>query len=37
MLGIIALTFGGVSFGGGNPIWGVCWLIADFALLASGK
>lgn len=36
MFGLIALILGGVSFGGGSPFWGVCWLIAAVVLLSRG-
>ncbi len=34
MIGLVALILGGVSFGGGHPIWGICWLVAGVVLLA---
>jgi hypothetical protein len=36
MFGLISLILGGVSFGGGHPIWGVCWIIAGLVLLSRG-
>ena len=34
MIGLVALILGGVSFGGGPPIRGICWLVAGVVLLA---